>query len=84
MPVWPEKDKETNTIVKYSEYMKQNKENYFWNNNLQNDYIINDWHVSHDFFFNDQTIMVYALQHNKEHNDQNCWFPSPTPLDYPP
>jgi hypothetical protein len=29
MPVWPEKDKETNTIVKYSEYMKQNKENYF-------------------------------------------------------
>jgi len=51
MPVWPEKDKETNTIVKYSEYMKQNKENYFWNNNLQNDYIINDWHVSHDFFF---------------------------------
>jgi hypothetical protein len=61
MPVWPEKDKETNTIVKYSEYMKQNKENYFWNNNLQNDYIINDWHVSHDFFFNDQTIVVYAL-----------------------
>lgn len=29
MAVWPEKDKETNTIVKYSEYMKQNKENYF-------------------------------------------------------
>jgi len=36
------------------------------------------------FSLNDQTIMVYALQHNKEHNDQNCWFPSPTPLDYPP
>lgn len=29
MAVWPEKDKETNTIVIYSEYMKQNKENYF-------------------------------------------------------